>query len=88
MIGYLGTDWCPTEGLPEKDEKLFLEMYDTAVETNNINLEYFINVQLWDGFGPDGLGVGGSNTMAKMPKEVRMADNNWLHDDIWDDADL
>ena len=86
MIGYLGTDWCPAEGLPEKDKKLFLEMYQTAIETNNINLEYFINVQLWDGFGPDGLGVGGN--MAKMPDEVRVADNDWLHHDIWDDADL
>ena len=85
MIGYLGTNWCPSD----VDNELMLDMYQLAIETNNTSLEYFINIQLWDGYGPNGLRIG--QTLPKTPSETLLrsgSDDDWLHADVWDDDDL
>lgn len=77
MVGYLGTDWCSSS---ETDDMIFNNMYNKAVASNDTEMEYLINLILWDGYGPN----GETRQMAPVSMLQDGFDDSLLQD-IWDD---
>ena len=50
LTGYLGTSWCPAN----QDTTFFENLYYDSIENDEADLEYLLDLHLWDGFGPDG----------------------------------
>ena len=85
MTGFLGNDWCPND----YDDEFLEKMWDQAVENEDEKMLYLLNLQLFDGFGPDGRRIGSANRVRKPPSLMRFGSlwDEFFPEDLWDDDD-